>query len=215
MNTRLAGGLALGFFLAGSSSQARQSSEVVSKDRDLQITIGVHNYAQVGSGVLLKAERATSQALRNAGISVVWLTCSTSEISPTDAGCANLVGPLRIDLHIESKPTAGRLRQKGDVFGIAAEGGEGEFGCDAWVFYDQVKDSATETGLSLPQILGGIIAHELGHLLLGANSHSRTGLMRAHWSREELLAADLGELGFSNPERERIRNSVIARRQRS
>jgi hypothetical protein len=108
---------------------------------------------------------------------------------------------------------AKRLRQKNEVFGIAAEGGDGGFGCDAWVFYDQVKEAAVQTRLSLPQILGNVIAHELGHLLLGVHSHSGSGVMHARWSREELLAADLGELSFSNSERTRIRNSVIARRQ--
>jgi hypothetical protein len=108
---------------------------------------------------------------------------------------------------------AKRLRQKGDAFGVAAEGGEGEFGGDAWIFYDQIKEPAVRGELSLTQILGSVIAHELGHLLLGTNSHSRTGLMRARWSREELLAADLGELNFSKSECERIRNSLVARSQ--
>jgi hypothetical protein len=29
--------------------------------------------------------------------------------------------------------------------------------------------------------LGHVMAHEVGHLLLGAHSHSRTGLMSADW----------------------------------
>jgi hypothetical protein len=31
-----------------------------------------------------------------------------------------------------------------------------------------------------PIPLGDIIAHEVGHLLLGVNSHSRSGIMRSH-----------------------------------
>jgi hypothetical protein len=108
---------------------------------------------------------------------------------------------------------ARKLPQKSDGFGLAAEGGKVEFPCYAWVFYDHIKEAAVEKGLSLPQILGNVIAHELGHLLLGANSHSMTGLMRARWSWEELIAADRGELNFSNSERARIQNSVFARHQ--
>ena len=118
---------------------------------------------------------------------------------------------MKLTLRIMLKDAAVRLRLKGEVFGLAAEGGEGEFACDAWVFYDKINAAAEQTGLGLPQILGAVIAHELGHLLLGANSHSKIGLMRAHWSREVLLAADLGELGFSDAERDRIRNSILAR----
>lgn len=213
MRERLASGLVLGFLLAVSSTSARQTSPVVSAEEVQQITIGVYDYAQAASGVLLKAERVTAEILQNAGVSVVWLACSADETTPSNPGCANLVGPLKLELHIVPNAMAGRLRQKGDVFGIAAEGGEGEFGCDAWVFYDEVKEAAAKTGLSLPQILGTVIAHELGHLLLGANSHSRTGLMRARWARQELLAADLGQLSFSNSERDRIRHSMVARRQ--
>jgi hypothetical protein len=81
---------------------------------------------------------------------------------------------------------ATKLRQTSDVFGLAAGTGEGEFPCDVWVFCDQVKELAVDKRLFLSQILGSVIARELGHLLLGANSHSRSGLMRAVWSREEL-----------------------------
>jgi hypothetical protein len=213
MRARLANGLVMGVLLAVSSTSAKQSFPAVSVPEVHQITIGVYDYAQAGSGVLLKAERVTSGILQNASVSVVWLACSADEKAPSNPGCANLVGPLKIELRIVPNTMAGRLRQMSDVFGMAAQGGEGELGCDAWVFYDQVKEAAAKTGLSLPQIFGTVIAHELGHLLLGANSHSRTGLMRARWARQELLAADLGQLSFSNSERDRIRRSMVARRE--
>jgi hypothetical protein len=104
---------------------------------------------------------------------------------------------------------AKRLRQHADAFGFAVEGEAGEFACYAWVFF--AKDAAVQTGFGLPQILGAVLAHELGHLILGANSHSKRALMRTQWSRQELLAADLGKLDFSDSERARIRNSVVAR----
>ena len=34
-------------------------------------------------------------------------------------------------------------------------------------------------------LLGRAMAHEIGHLLLGANSHSLNGIMRGHWSVHE------------------------------
>lgn len=211
MKTRRAVGLVLGFLLAVSAALARQSSAASSSDEDQKITIGVYDYAQAASEVLTRAERVTDGMLQNAGVYIAWLSCSADESSPRNAGCSNLAGPLKITLHIVPGSKKERLSKNSDAFGLAVEGGAGEFACDAWVFYDQIKKAAASTGLSLPQILGGVIAHELGHLLLGANSHSRTGLMCARWSRKELLAADLGELGFSDSERARIRNSVVAR----
>jgi hypothetical protein len=41
------------------------------------------------------------------------------------------------------------------------------------------------------------MAHELGHLLLQSMEHSRTGLMRSRWGKEELLRAASGRLLFT------------------
>ena len=54
-------------------------------------------------------------------------------------------------------------------------------------------------------LLGCVIAHELGHLLLGKSSHSEEGLMRARWEARELREAAKGNLLFSKSETERMR----------
>ncbi len=48
----------------------------------------------------------------------------------------------------------------------------------------------------MPVILGHAAAHEIGHLLLGSNSHSPQGLMRARWSRQDLQNAGIGQSSF-------------------
>jgi hypothetical protein len=184
-------------------------------DQPTTITIGVYDYAHAGSEVLLKAERTTSEILGHAGVHLEWLACPISDTALSDPGCANLPGPSRITMHIMASPGKLRARLNDDVFGFAAAGEQGEFGCDAWVFYDRVKGASAEVKLSLPQILGSVIAHELGHLLLGANSHTLQGLMRAHWSRDQLLAADLSQLRFSDQQCRQILNSVASRKQRT
>jgi hypothetical protein len=40
------------------------------------------------------------------------------------------------------------------------------------------------------------MAHELGHLLLGMNSHSRQGIMQAHWTDQQLGQMSKGILKF-------------------
>jgi hypothetical protein len=211
MITRLGNGLVLGFLFTASFAWAGQPS-AVSTDEGQQITIGVYDYVQAGLGILLRTERVVDVIFKNAGVTLAWLTCSADKTAPEDPGCADLSGPLKFAVRIEPNFMATKLRQKSDVFGLAAGIEEGEFPCDVWVFYDQVKELAVDKRLFLSQILGSVIAHELGHLLLG-NSHSRSGLMRAVWSREELLAANLGELHLSKSERTRIQDSVSARHQ--
>jgi len=48
----------------------------------------------------------------------------------------------------------------------------------AYIFCDRIV-TAPGAPKYLPIPLGDVIAHEVGHLLLGANSHSSTGIMRA------------------------------------
>ena len=62
-------------------------------------------------------------------------------------------------------------------------------------------------------ILGYVMAHELGHLLLGVGSHGPTGLMHVPWYKKELDSIAEGSLLFTSPEGVRIRRQVLARLQ--
>jgi hypothetical protein len=61
--------------------------------------------------------------------------------------------------------------------------------------------------------LGVVMAHEIGHLLLGSNSHSARGVMRAEWSQQLLEGIYEGREGFSAAESRRMRQNVEARRE--
>jgi len=60
-------------------------------------------------------------------------------------------------------------------------------------------------------ILGHVMLHELGHLLLGVGSHGATGLMHVPWHRKELEQADQGALLFTPWEAETLRRNAAAR----
>lgn len=83
-------------------------------------------------------------------------------------------------------------------------------GVDASVFYRRVEEAAKKARVSNFQILGVAMAHEIGHLLLGSNSHSRIGIMRPHWKREELVPGG-AFLGFTPKEAGVMRADVSAR----
>lgn len=78
---------------------------------------------------------------------------------------------------------------------------------DLVVFYETVQALARSaiTLADLPEILGITLAHEIGHLLLGPERHSATGLMRADWSRGDLEDAAKGRLLFSKEHARRMR----------
>ena len=50
--------------------------------------------------------------------------------------------------------------------------------------------------VNLAEILGSVMAHEMGHLLLGSNAHAISGIMRAHWESGELRRIAMGTLVF-------------------
>ena len=60
-------------------------------------------------------------------------------------------------------------------------------------------------------ILGDVIAHELGHLLLGTNSHSPVGIMCANWDQDYLRLALRGRQLFS-PEQSALMRAAVVRR---
>ena len=46
-------------------------------------------------------------------------------------------------------------------------------------------------------MLAPTLAHEIGHLLLTGQGHSSSGIMRAHWRREDYERAPRGAFNFT------------------
>lgn len=177
---------------------------------DTQIRIRVYNYAGVSEDVLQKAEDVTTDIFQKAGVDFVWFTCARNGKFSDKASCPDAMDTTDLILNIVPHSMSKGLRRKDEVEGLAVDGPD-NFSGHAWVFFDRAKEVAAKHLLNLANVLGNLMAHELGHLLLGSSSHSKIGLMRAGWSREEFIAANRGELSFSVSERERIQKGVVAR----
>ena len=54
------------------------------------------------------------------------------------------------------------------------------------------------------------MAHELGHLLLPYNAHSRTGIMTATFDEQQAIRASKGALAFSADEARLIRAGLMS-----
>jgi len=63
------------------------------------------------------------------------------------------------------------------------------------------------------QVLGAAIAHEIGHLFLGPNSHSPVGIMRAGWDEGDLKRASQDNLTFTADQAKHIRTEVRHRQE--
>ena len=78
----------------------------------------------------------------------------------------------------------------------------------SYAFYSRIEDLAQYNGASLASLLGTVIAHELGHLLLPYDSHTSRGLMRAEWDHRQLKDMASGLLAFTPEQAELIRRRV-------
>lgn len=77
------------------------------------------------------------------------------------------------------------------------------------VFYRDVQEVAEVDVTSTESLFGFVIAHELGHLLLGLHAHSGWGLMKPCWNRTDVAhGVAQGQFRFSAREGERIRRRL-------
>ena len=64
-------------------------------------------------------------------------------------------------------------------------------------FLDRVSDFAGREPLMFPRALAYTLAHEVGHVLMGIDTRSLTGVMKAQWSEEDRYAKWSNRLTFT------------------
>jgi hypothetical protein len=83
---------------------------------------------------------------------------------------------------------------------------DAQSGVSSTIFEDRIENLCASGGLDLAVVLGHVIAHELGHVLLESSEHARTGIMQAYWHKKDFDQAAMGLLRFSEPQGAAIRN---------
>jgi hypothetical protein len=202
--------LAILLTVAATSSAGKDAPGEV--ETRFQITVRVYNYAGATSGTLLRGEEEGTRIFRKAGVEVVWLECS---ISPSPEGqappCQTPLGTITVNLRILPPSMAARFESSREEMGFALVSARAGSASDAWVFYQRVEDAAASEFASRSQILAYAMAHEIGHLLLGPDHHSREGIMCARWNQESLEEVSQGQMLFSRDQAQLIRNQVKTR----
>ena len=167
-------------------------------DSSPTIRVRVNNYTQASPAMLARAEREAGRILGKAGLQTVWLDCPAghSAVDPQDP-CGEPLEATDIALRVLSQSTQNKFQDT--LFGFAV------VPVLASVYYDYAMHLARSDGaeFEIPIILGCVIAHEVGHLLLGSNSHSDSGIMQGHWERGQVRQAVTGTLLFT-PEQAKL-----------
>jgi len=197
-------GLSLVFALALPSSAAWSKEIAVA---EMLVTISVHNDAGISAGTLRGAEMEASRVFRQSGIEAKWLNCPLPADGPEDpAQCRTAEFPAHLQLRIARRP-----RNLSEItLGISYLSADGS-GCYANLFYQRVEEMHERSHVNLASLLGDVAAHEIGHLLLGTNSHAANGIMRARWQSEELGSIGTGTLFFSEAESRQMRSKLASR----
>ena len=141
----------------------RSSAPVYAADtsavRTIQVT--VCDFIGVNPGMLAAAEAVASAVYRTAAVTLEW----------THADCAG--GPAGLHVNLVSTDS-GDVHLAELAVGFAEPGG-----LTATVLYNRLTRLAHHHHKKPQIVLGYVMAHELGHLLLPPHSHSATGIMRA------------------------------------
>jgi hypothetical protein len=169
-------------------------------DPSPRIRVRVNNYTQASSAILAGAECEAGRILDRAGLRTVWLDCPAgpSTADPQDP-CRKALEATDIVLRVLSESTQNKFQDT--VFGFAV------VPVLASVYYDYAAHLARSDNaeFEIAIILGCVIAHEIGHLLLASNSHADTGVMKGHWGRGQIRRAMTGTLLFTQEQARLIR----------
>jgi hypothetical protein len=177
--------------------------------QETQLNIEVHicNYSTVSVQSTALAEQETATIFERIGVKVAWVTCS---VAPREGVRVKEFGdaPPVFLIRLLSKSMADKLRAGADILGSARLSENDSFGVMGDVYADSAR--GLWHGKEFEVMLGRIIAHELGHLLLGKNGHSAVGIMQARLGRKDAEPAQQVATFFPS-EAKRIRGQVIAR----
>ena len=170
------------------------------------LTVVVDNYSRASTADLARAEREADRIFGRAGLGVMWLNCSSGQRTvDTQQSCHRPIEVTDVRLRILPAPVVNKFQNT--VFGFVIHP------VLASVYYESALRLAKidDAEFELPIILGSAIVHEIGHLLLGPNSHSADGIMRPKWERKQVEQARWGSLLFTSEQSKVLRAEVQRR----
>jgi hypothetical protein len=177
-----------------------------------EMTVQSFDYSGSHPAWIAEAQRAAGSIFLQAGIRIRWLNCPAAGSGlPRVPDCDAHSDATHFVLVVLPEHMARRMATAPGQFGLAVLNRQGSFPSHAYVFLHRAVNLAKNDQVPWTRILGHLISHELGHLLLGTNSHFPVGIMRATWRFAEIKQALMGNLSFT-PEQVRQLRADLQRR---
>jgi hypothetical protein len=174
-----------------------------------KISVHVADYAQLGDTTLRRAGTILSAIFRKADVDVTVVLHSEDRTDLEESAWPRL---CRLYVYILPQKMAKQLegQSRPNVMGIAPNSHVSQNCVLAYVFSQAVLQLATEqSSVDRGRLLGYVMAHEIGHLLL--LSHSPAGIMRSQWDDDDMRQMTQGGLSFDAQEAAEIRMEVARR----
>jgi hypothetical protein len=170
------------------------------------ITVAIYDDVGLSPQALIRAQDEAIRVYQKAGVAIFWIVCKSSNVE-ADSSCQDPPSATHLNLRVVSHAS----KVSDGVFGVAFLSADGT-GVYSDVSYNAVEELDRKWHVGLARVLGHVMAHELGHLLLGSYAHSRQGIMCPSWHGDELHLATTGSLLFSEDQARFMRERLARRR---
>jgi hypothetical protein len=165
------------------------------------------NYIQLPAKTLNETKGQVSAIYQKAGLEIDWVECPVGDQDPSGfPACTEVFDSTHLFLHLLPQALKTTKAEKVAESVLSARMAD--------IYWNRVCKQAESMQVEPERLLAHTVAHELGHLLLGSNSHSPTGIMTRKWSRENLILISQFGLSFSAEQSRFIRAEVERRHNR-
>jgi len=170
-----------------------------------RMSVAVCNFGGLPAKIIEHAEAEAAYVFQSMGVDIQWTSCG-AEVAAADARIRpDFIVRVRIGGHI-AKAGPSSLEAMGRAF-MNVDGS----GNMADVYYGAIRElTLLDSIAGADQVMGYTVAHELGHLLIGAG-HRLNGLMRAALGKRELDALNHRHLKFNDAEQAAILHKLQSR----
>ena len=170
------------------------------------LTVRLYNTSGIPADELAAARESAGAILRDTGINVTFRPCG--HLAEATDSCDESLKRSEVVVRIIDAPPF-NVALHPEAYGVTYIVKDTNRGWLATVFADRIGAAAGRVHVNPGTLVGRVMAHEVGHLLLGMDYHGAAGVMRAEWP-DDLLNRNGDDWRFSMLEAERIQRIVAS-----
>ena len=193
------------WWIAGTSAALLSVSGAQARSDPYDMVVRLYNIANLPQTDIGVSKRVAENIFRRTGIQLRWRDCSAISLGSAVDVCMEPLQPREVIARLVIGGH-GSARVFGQALVI-----DGHVSTMATVFADRITSATTRLDIDRATLIGRTLAHELGHLLLGTNSHAAYGLMMGMWPDAVMRNNTGHQWDFSDREAKRMKLALVRR----